>query len=119
MGFGRLFGGGGPSSAQVNVQNDFARVQAAQQQNAIAGQLQSEQQSALQQESANAAAALQQEQSQQIAAQAAARTQIANAVGANQQQQNAALGILDFIRTTPQGLSNSKANTGKLTILGN
>lgn len=32
---------------------------------------------------------------------------------------SAALGILDFIRTTPSGLSNDNKKGGKLTVLGN
>ncbi len=103
MGFGKL------SSRISNAQNEFVKARAQVQQSSTDGAAQAnalaEQQAAM--ASARAASA------------ASAKSQIADAVGVNSQQSNVALGVLDYIRTTSQGLMNSKPSTGKLTILGN
>ncbi|HEY9791438.1 MAG TPA: hypothetical protein V6D22_13625 [Candidatus Obscuribacterales bacterium] len=100
MGFGGLFHSG-PSSAQINVQNDYQAVAAAE-------QAQQQQQAA-----ANAAAAAQDRQTI-----ATTQQQFSSSISNKAAEAAVQLGILNYIKTSPEGLSNSP-KTGRLTLLGN
>jgi hypothetical protein len=101
MGFGGLFKSG-PSSSELSIRSDLAKLNAAEQQ-------------LLQQQAASRAAAA----AQRSTIAAGVKQKIGDAVAGSDISRAAALGVLDFIRTSSQGLRNNRVNTGRLTILGN
>lgn len=116
MGLGGLFGGGGQTNTSKNVEADYAAVDAANKANAVVAQQASDKTAA---DTAALITAQNLASANNKATTVAKVQQSFNDASGSAGQNAAALGILDFIKTGPQGLKNNDAKSGRLTLLGN